>query len=251
MDGHASPPAVRRREAHVWVTEVAGPGDTEAERAWLAVLSDAERQRMARFLRDHDRRLYLTAHALLRAALSWCAPGVDPAAWAFQTGPHGRPELAGAMAASGLRFNLSHTPGLVACLVIRDVDCGIDVEAVDRLDDLDALGRTVLAGSERAAVTSLPPDQRRAAFFRYWTLKEAYVKARGLGLTLPVDRCAFDLHAFGARLLDDPALDDDVAAWQFEQWWPTRQHVLALALRHNGGSPLQLVHHTGVPLIAS
>ncbi|WP_329213094.1 4'-phosphopantetheinyl transferase superfamily protein [Streptomyces sp. NBC_01485] len=241
----------RTRQAHVWTCRVPRSpegGDDQAAR-WLPLLSVSERDRMDRFRHAADRDLYATAHGLLRTALSRAAPGVDPTEWQFRTGPQGRPELAGEAAGTGLRFNLSHTAGLAACVVTRGPDCGIDVEALGRRSADHRSVRTVLAPSEAAALLALPEPSRAAGFLRYWTLKEAYAKAIGLGLSVPFDQCCFSFT--GAPGSSGPGADtgaislshDHAGRWQFRQWLPGPEHLLALALRRGAGADLTVVGH--------
>ena len=184
---------------------------------------------MARLHFASDRQLYAAAHALVRQALSECAPEVTPEAWQFAVSAHGRPELLPPW--DRLRFNLSHTDGLVACVATLDIDCGIDVEAI-RQRPAAALSRQVLAPAEQQVVASAPADQRPWLFFRYWTLKEAYVKAQGMGLSLPMERCEFALGSGRPRLIAHPEdSHPDPDGWRFIQYAPTSSHVLAVALR--------------------
>jgi 4'-phosphopantetheinyl transferase len=168
--------------------------------------------------------------------------------WKFHAGPQGRPELAGEAGGTGLRFNLSHTQGLAACVVTRGPDCGIDVEAIDRRTTAGSLAHTVLAPSELAALSKLPQRARAAGFIRYWTLKEAYAKAIGLGLWIPFDQCSFSFDSgrgvTGSGDTVGITLDGDHAGrWQFRQWQLSPAHLLALALRRGAGADLAVVDH--------
>ncbi|MDX3528789.1 4'-phosphopantetheinyl transferase superfamily protein [Streptomyces sp. ID05-39B] len=213
-----------------------------AVRAGLALLAPAEHDRLARFRFARDRAQYAVGHALLRTALTWCHPDIPPRQWEFRTTWHGRPELAGRTAETGLRFNLSHTPGAAVCVVTRGTDCGIDVEE-------SAAHRTlrlpkVLAPAEAAALARLPADGQADALLRYWTLKEAYTKALGLGLAHPFSRCDF------GALPDTGTITmaaDAMGQWQFHQWRPGSRHIAALALRRGGGAGLVVVHHGDAP----
>src|SRR4051794_21760861 len=144
------------------------------------LLDDDERARAARMAGDEQRREFTTAHVLLRRALSSVAPAVEPRGWRVRKTPDGRPEGDGR---DGPRFNISHPRGLVAC-VVTSVDCGIDVERVIRTRELPR--RRVLSDGEAAAVDGA--DDPALAYTRHWALKEAYAKARGLGLALPFAR---------------------------------------------------------------
>jgi 4'-phosphopantetheinyl transferase len=185
------------------------------------LLTAAERERVARFHFEHDRRLQLAARALLRRSLSrWSE--VRPGAWRFEADARGRPEIAAPR--SRLRFNVSHTRGLALVGVTVDRDVGVDVEGVPAEVPLDVVDRCFTPG-ERAAVLDAPPRDRPACFAELWTLKEAYAKARGLGLALPLDAVAFELNP--PRLV----LGDDPSAWHLELLAPTAAHRAALCVR--------------------
>lgn len=158
----------------------------------------------------------------------------------FKSNPNGKPYLANQ--GIDLQFNLSHTDGLVACVVVRDGDCGIDVEAVR--SDLD-LPAAVLAPSEQRLLAEAPSSTRAELFFRLWTLKEAYVKARGLWFSLPVERCVFSLG-------DDVVLTMELegqrpSGWQFYECTPSPGYRLSCALHFDGEEPFQVLRHFGEP----
>ncbi|HEU5107565.1 MAG TPA: 4'-phosphopantetheinyl transferase superfamily protein, partial [Micromonosporaceae bacterium] len=198
--------------------------------------------RMRRLRFAADRRCFAVAHGLLRTALSRCVPDVPPRAWRFRVGRYGRPEIGGPAAGAGVRFNLSHTAGLAAVVVAREMDCGVDVETAGRTVDVLRVARGVLAPEELTELLAVAPAGRRSGFLRYWTLKEAYAKARGLGMRLPFDRIRFDLRD-GIRLSVDAGLGDTGTGWQFAQWSPLDGAVLALALRRGAGPDRRVVLH--------
>ena len=201
---------------------------------YRALLSEDEQARMARLVFDRDRRAFLLTRALVRTTLSRYAP-VAPAEWRFLTNAHGRPEiLSRSPGTPDLRFNVSHTDGLIACAVTIGREVGVDIEHLDRQLTHDVAGR-FFAPAEVTALHRLPEPEQRRVFFDYWTLKEAYIKARGFGLALPLGEFAFMLNPpQPPAIAFDPSLDDDPATWQFLQAWPTPHHRLALAVRRTG-----------------
>jgi 4'-phosphopantetheinyl transferase len=237
---------ISRGEAHVWLADP--ETSCEEPTKHLSVLSAEERTRMASFRFEHDRIAYATAHLLLRSALTWCAPDVPSSNWDLTAPPHERPEVVAPKVRPRLRFNLSHTRGLVACIVACEIDCGIDVEVRRRMDDLEGLARRVLSPAERSDLAALPDELRPARFFDYWTLKEAYVKARGRGLSLALDDVSFDLSGGGIGISLGQSLNDQGSDWQFEQWAPTEHHVVAVAVRSGPTGGSRIVRHVTMPL---
>jgi 4'-phosphopantetheinyl transferase len=192
-----------------------------------ALLEANERERAARFHFESDRRMYVGAHALLRRALSAQAP-VDPAAWRFVRSHLGRPEIAEPPCAPRLRFSLSHTRAIAACAVVPELDVGFDVEEI-RPAPLDVARR--FAPAELADITSCRPEERDERFFSYWTLKESYMKARGLGLAIPLDRAVFDPSSATVRASFGAECQDDARDWRFVSWSIEGAYRAALAVK--------------------
>lgn len=229
---------------HVWVLATA---DLDL-RPYTRLCSPEEERRRSRLMFEADRRSVLAAHGLVRLALSWCEPRVGPSAWDFRSGRYGRPEVAAPAQGLDLKTNISRTREWVACVVTRGIDCGIDLESVDRVHDPAGLaGRTLTVG-ERQELHALPPDQRRRRFIEFWTLKEAFAKALGLGLHLPFDRVEFSVLPTGIRLVSAAPAgpDGDDSQWLFEQWPVGGSHVAALAVRRPA-QPVRIVRHSTPP----
>ena len=209
------------------------PADT-VERLW-PLMTDEERGRCRRLVRDVDQRTFAIARALVRLTLSAYGPSA-PMAWRFVTNAHGCPFVDAAQAgAPALSFNLSHTTGLVALAVTRGVRLGIDVERVTR-PVTEAVAERFFADDEVRDLRALPLAEQPRAFFEYWTLKEAYIKARGMGLALPLGAFAFALRPpLPPTISFVDGFDDVPARWQFWQAWPTPEHRLSLAIERDGG----------------
>lgn len=151
-----------------------------------SVISAEETQRAARFHFPRDRNRFILAHRAMREILAQylnCCPGqLD-----FSTNGHGKPSLSD----GNLQFNLSHS-GTCALLAVSPLHkVGIDVEQIRTDVEIEVLARRFFSQLEHSELMAIPREQRVAAFYRYWTLKEAYIKAQGLGLSLPLD--SFDL----------------------------------------------------------
>jgi 4'-phosphopantetheinyl transferase len=216
-------------EVHVWIVEPEQIEDPRLLESYLRLLSPEERDKQRRFHFERHRRQYLVSHALVRLTLSRYAP-VKPEAWSFVTNEYGCPRVEGE--GRGLRFNLSHTDGMAMVAVANNVDVGVDVENTDRPGETVALADRFFAPSEVAALRALEVERQRERFFEYWTLKEAYIKARGMGLSIPLEQFAFELQpGQPPRISFDPRLVDEPAGWQFAQLRPSARHQAALAVR--------------------
>ena len=186
-----------------------------------------------------DRRQYVAAHGLLRLALS-DATGVPAEQWRFQAGENGRPEIAAPLEAADIRFSLSHTRELVACAVGVAVQVGLAVERIEDGPAIHEAGELFLAEPERRDCQALPLPDRTRRLYEYWTLKEAFAKALGLGLALAPESAAFELDGRGgARVRGDaPAAGE---GWQFSLWAPTPRHCLATAVRGQAGPDVAVI----------
>ena len=217
-------------DVHVWLADPKLALNAELRPRLEAVLGAGERERHRAYFFEQHRAQYLVAHALLRFALSQYVPR-EPASWTFTQGRYGRPEIASSCSVP-FRFSVSHTHGLVGVAVTRTSDIGFDLEHTCRPFDPLPLAERYFAPLEVAVLCRMTAQQQRQRFFEYWTLKEAYAKARGLGLRLPLDQCTFELPpAAPPRVTFDVRLDDDPHVWRFGLGHPTHQHCLALALR--------------------
>src|SRR5579859_7261822 len=173
-------------EAHIWITDPSSGIHQENPTPFLGLLSVEERERYHKFLFEPDRLLYLTAHAQIRSLLSLYDEDIGAADWTFSTNHYGRPEIAGPHRGSPLRFNLSHTRGCVVSAFTRGRAVGIDVENRERKVDALAVARHSFAPREVQDVEALSGEKLRSRFFEYWTLKEAFIKAHGKGLSIPL-----------------------------------------------------------------
>ena len=158
--------------------------------ACAAVLDEAERERAARFVREEDRRRFVLSHGVLRHILA-AHTGREPAAITYALSPWGKPSLYG----GGPQFNLSHAGDCVLVAVSADQPVGVDVEAMRALPDADALVTRFFAVEEQQAYRACSATARIQAFYAIWTRKEAYSKALGGGLSIPLDAFAVSLEA--------------------------------------------------------
>jgi 4'-phosphopantetheinyl transferase len=172
-------------------------------------LSADEIQRASRFRFDQDRERFIVAHASLRGILARHLQA-EPSRLEFSTNEYGKPFLPG----SEIEFNLSHSGDYALIAVTRGRDVGVDIEQIRAEVEIESLAARYFSSVEVSELLALPLEQRTIGFFNCWTRKEAYIKARGLGLSLPLD--SFDV----SLSPDQPALlratrpnANDAAQW--------------------------------------
>jgi 4'-phosphopantetheinyl transferase len=230
--GSAGDVAFHPDEVHVWAVSLHGDSG-----AFAALLSPQERERAGRFrFADHQRRFQI-GHGALRAILGGYL-GVDPAAVDFTRGPRGKPYLAGksltgkSLTGNGPFFNLSHS-GKLALIAVADREIGIDLEKVRHLESLTAIARRHFSTFEFEALDALGDPARQLAFYRCWTRKEAYIKALGVGLSMPLD--TFDV-SLGERpeFLACRDGNEEPANWSLLDVSPGPEFVAAAARRARG-----------------
>jgi 4'-phosphopantetheinyl transferase len=215
--------------------------------AYHQLLSPDEAARRQRFLFEKNRHQFLVTRALVRTVLSQYAE-VDPRAWVFTANPHGRPSVA-EPAGVAVDFNISHTDGLVVCAVAAGANLGVDAERLEMRRVKLEVARRFFAPEEAAALDGLPAAEQGPGFFQLWTLKEAYIKARGLGLFMSLGDFAFTLSPGRPPKITFVRSDeDDPDRWRFARIRLSRQFQIAVALPLPAGCPLTIRLRESVPL---
>jgi 4'-phosphopantetheinyl transferase len=219
-----------------------------ARSALVPLLSDDERRRWGAFRRETDRALYLVAHVLARLVIArgLCVP---PSALAISTmcphcgGDHGKPRLFSP--ATSVEFSMSHSGNLVVVAVARDTPLGVDVERLSPGGGgIEAIGE-MLSQAEQDVVVTQPPDRQQLAFTRYWTRKEAVLKATGDGLRVPLDRLTVTAPDMPPALLswDGGPLDRPIHLYNLDAG---TEYVACLAML---GTRLRVVQSNGSKLL--
>jgi 4'-phosphopantetheinyl transferase len=178
--GWSAPIAIEDRTIHAWGFSLDGsPSFVEQCRSWL---SEDERGRAARFIRQQDQVRFVLAHGGLRAVLSRYL-GIGPDDVALSRSETGKPslkkELQGQIA---ITFNMSHAHGRSLIAVSKGQEVGVDLERIRSDVEVAKLSERYFAPSEHATIMQSTQEQRAARFFRYWVAKEAVLKAQGIGL---------------------------------------------------------------------
>ena len=243
-------PSLPPHEIHLWFVLSDEIEDPVLLRSYADLMNSEEQARYQRIIVQHARHQHLLARALVRTTLSRYAE-VDPTAWAFCENEYGRPAIVPPTGAGceQLRFNLSHTAGLIVCGVVQSLELGVDVEDTWRKRETVAIADRFFSEREVEALHALPRGRQQDRFFDYWTLKESYIKARGMGLSLPLGKFSFYPDRRPITIATDPSLEDDPDTWQFEQFSPTARHRAAVGVRRGKGEQdLRVVAWKVVPL---
>jgi len=219
-------------DVHVWRIALDLPEPVVAPLA--SVLAADERVRAARFVHEIHRIRFQVGRATLRRVLGRYL-GMPPEDVEFQYGPHGKPSLSGAGVASDVRFNLAHSKDLGLLAVARGRDLGVDIEAHRTLEDAERIVARFFSAREQQDFFRVAPEQRQEAFFRGWVRKEAYIKAIGTGLALPLGD--FDVTLSPG---EEPCLlrvrnqPDEPRRWRFAELHPGFGFQGAIAVEGDG-----------------
>lgn len=195
-----------------------------------SVLSDHECQRADRFRVEPPRRQYTVARGTLRHILSRYLD-TPPEEIGLSYGPQGKPQLTDATDQPDICFNVSHSQDLALVAVARRKHVGVDVEHIDREVRHEELARRFFSAHEVAAMERMAPAERRIAFFACWTRKEAFLKAKGTGLQLPLSQ--FDVSVNPdepAQLLRVGWDPDEVDRWELHSLEVRQGYLAAMAV---------------------
>lgn len=232
-----SSPAAADRVVQVWHTTVDAfcSGGRGVEARALDILRPAERERHARFRHDADRRMFLIGRVMARTLVG-DALGVPASEWPWGEGPRGRPEVAEPNCS--VSFNLAHSAGLVVCAVSQFGPVGVDVEHRARRP----LERALIArccAKDEAADVERHGDDWTDQFLKYWTLKESYLKAVGLGISVHLPDVRFQLDD-EPRAAFTGALRGHDECWRFTLRSAEPAHYVAVALSARDDAPLRV-----------
>lgn len=224
-------PTLSRDEVHLWCICLDGAEESLSD---PAVLSQAERARAGRFHRIADGRRFMQSHVALRKILA-AYLGVAPWALRFATSEAGKPALLHQDGDEEIAFNLSHTDDLAMLAIAANREVGVDIERIRAIPESMQIAAEILSDCELRDFMRIPRARRDASLFRAWTRKEAYVKALGCGLSLPLrtvdlgllerpraQQCLIRDHESGRR------------AWLLHTMTPTRQHAAAVVAEGGG-----------------
>jgi len=218
-------------EIHVYRLNLSDTRELSQAMAWL---SPDERERAGRYRHEPSKNAFICVRAALRSLLGHYL-GRSAQSIRFELGEKGKPRLAGSKPDCGLVFNVSHSGDIGLVALALDTGLGIDVERIRTMAYRDGIAERCFAPAELAWWKALPPADQDAAFFRFWSCKEAFVKATGEGITLGLEACVMELSAI-PRLVSAPSCCGPAEDW----------HLAEISLDGEYGAA---VCHSGEPRI--
>jgi 4'-phosphopantetheinyl transferase len=219
-------------EVHLWRVDLAAVA--QAEQRWKQILSADERARAARFHFPRDRQYFTAARAVLRMVLGTYAD-CDPKELVFRYSDKEKPSCGPEKCGRQVEFNVSHSGDIALLAFAQGRAVGVDVEKVRQDFDPEAIARQFFSEQEQRQLAALAPEERYSGFFRCWTRKEAYIKAQGIGLSLPLDQFDVSLRPGERKALLSTRPDHQEAAhWSLEEVPAAEGYVAALCVRGKG-----------------
>jgi len=221
-----------RSEIHLWTAELDDFSLAELELICLAWLGKQDLQRYHRLVFERHRKQMLLSRYLLRATLSHYVDSLSLSDWRFTHNAYGKPALEQSVHPLDLFFNLSHSHGQIVLALAAHDFVGVDIEASTRSRRISRIARRYFSEAEAAELLELPEHLQLSRFYQLWTLKEAYIKACGMGLAIPLNQFSFRF-AENSRICVqfDPQLNDEPVDWHFWQIDKGKNFQLSLALK--------------------
>lgn len=236
-------------EIHLWLVHSSDLRDEDLLARYKRFLTPEEAQKQQRFYFEKDRHQYLVTRGFIRSLLTRYVPHVTPSMWRFETNKYGRPHIKADPDIPKIQFNISHTKGLVAIAIAMEREIGVDVETVTRDGDQVSIADRFFSAKEVEELHTLPASRQKDRFFDYWTLKESYIKARGMGLSIPLGDFSFILGPapqIGIEIAEKQ--NDQPERWAFRTWRVSQAHKMALTVERKADRGMALRIREAVPL---
>lgn len=235
-------------EVHLWHCRHADFSLHELKQQCLRWLTDEERLRFQRFYFDRHRKQLLLGRFLIRSVLSQYLEAFAPPKWCFVQNDHGKPALDPAQNSRGLYFNLSHSGDRLVLAISKLETIGVDIESSDKPRRVSRIAQRFFSRQEAADLLALNQSQRLHRFYQLWTLKEAYIKACGLGLAIPLQQFSYAFPVAGQiEITFDRTREDDALRWQVWQFDIPGNYQLALAVKSDSGDQVCSISSWNLP----
>jgi len=234
----ASGSTLNNNDVHVWSIEPAKINDPKLLDALKTLLSNSEIEKVQRYRLPKAKHTALITRAFVRSVLSQYTD-VSAEKWLFNISSQGKPEINSPPIP--LSFNISHNDDLIICAVSLDKKIGCDIESLSRKISIKAIAQRYFSATEFNALMALSPALQRRRFFEYWTLKEAFVKATGMGISQGLESFNFTIGKAKSTQFNDniqlnfspSCSEQDNQHWVSSLLYPDQKHCIALCLKTN------------------
>jgi 4'-phosphopantetheinyl transferase len=208
----------------------------------LNTLTVAERETYNEFPISSPRKIeYLVTRFLVRSVLSKYLH-TPPQMIEFTKGEFGRPEIS--LPPTDLVFNISHCRDFVVCAIGSNCELGVDLEKTRDLSEIESIIQNHLTPQEKEVIQSFANKDQVEKFYELWTLKEAFIKAKGHGHSLRINRITFSVKDDSIQLSTPPDIEPHPEKWGFTSLRPANGYQLALAFRTQHGSDISIMTKT-------
>lgn len=238
-------PELKPGEVHFFYSKVDEIKDDALLAEYRNVVSEKEKLKINRYMFDKDKHSSLITRALLRFVLS-IYTREDPCNFQFIENSYGKPDLKPGIIDIPVKFNISHSRKVTACALVLGREIGVDIEEYHRKVDL-AIADRFFSKSESEYLKACPDKNKKDIFFDFWTLKESYIKARGMGLSIALDKFSFEIDKKNIYINFHESLNDSPDHWSFFKFAPVENYKAAIAIQSPEKSDLKLQIHKCVP----
>lgn len=243
-------------EVHIWKYSLASLKlPSLIEKAPLFLNSD-ELKRAEKIAVETSRQEYLVGRLCLRFLLSQYNNSILPSEWPLTENSYGKPEISTNRPDLNLNFNLSHSGGELVFIISKNLMVGIDIEHIKYQESLIGVAKKSFSDREYRHLLTLSGHHQAAKFYELWTLKEAYIKARGIGLTMPLDTFSFDYPNMKSsevptspKIVFEAGSDNSDKLWKFFLFLPCNGFQIAAAIGYAGDIDVKLADKGNVNLI--
>lgn len=235
---------------HLWFSFIDEINDEPLLAKYLTLLPRIERDILQRFHFPQHKKRYLVGRALARSVIAESI-NIAPQSIVFEREAYGRPYIVQPDKSRTIDFNLSYTDGLVALALYMEGKVGVDVENINNDIDVMTIAGTYFSTAEREELNNLPDSgAQKERFYELWTLKEAYLKASGLGLNTSLNRvCCASIKRTAGPLQKFALQPDSMRSCQVGLFDPSTQHKAAICVCDNRDAPLDVTVKKIIPLV--
>ena len=227
---------ISESDVHLWYVYNEDIRDSNLLFQYYNILNEDERRQQNRFHSEKDRHQYLITRVAIRTILSEYVREIEPAEWIFNKNSYGKPYI-DSMPSDilNLSFNISHTNQLIVIAITLERAIGVDVENMSRAEEVSDIAEYFFSPIEKKQLFSLSSSKFLNRFYDLWTLKEAYIKALGMGLSIPLDCFSFSFcHRGKINLSLEPQIKEHTNdEWRFWQVQPSGIYKVSIAMKSN------------------